>query len=169
MIALLARVSWGRVAATLMVVALLAAGVWKIYHTGVVAGRTEVQTQWDSAKAKQNADDLAAEQETRKRELALQADADTLRRTKDAQITKVSHERDAALAANRLLRTPRPPEYTPAPPGTGPVCSGSGLFTQDADFLIRESARSDGLRAAYLYCEAQYNKARDAVNSGGSD
>lgn len=167
----IAGINWGRVAATLAIVGAISAGVWKIHHTGVTSGRNEIQSQWDSAKLKQANKDLEAEKkegerakEARKRELELQTEADTLRRIKDAQIKEISRQRDRALADNRLLRTPRPAEYTPTPPGTGPVCSGAGLFTEDADFLIRESARASRLRAAYLNCETQYNKARDAVN-----
>jgi hypothetical protein len=159
-------INWGRVAATLALVALLAAGLWKLHHTGVESGRAEVQAQWNLAKLAQADADKLAEADTRQRERALQDDADNLRKAKDEQITKISGQLKLALAAVRVQHaTPRPPDYTPAPAGTGAACSGSSLYREDAEFLIRESSRADELRAAYLYCEAQYAKARDAVNA----
>lgn len=138
-----------------------------IHHTGVQDGRAETMAKWDTAKRKQIEANLQLEYDTRVREQALQAATDTLRRTKDAQLNKISGDLRAALDANRVLRTPRPPEPaadTPAPTGAGPVCSGAGLFREDADFLVREAARADGLRVAYLQCEAQYNAAVKTVN-----
>ena len=125
---------------------------------GHANGAASVQAKWDAAN-------LKAETETRVREQALQTDADTLRRTKDARIHKITGDLRAALAANRMLRAARPPEYTPAPAGTGPLCGGAGLYREDADFLVGEAARADGLRAAYLQCEAQYDAATKAVNT----
>lgn len=165
-LAVLSRVNWGRVAAVFALVTLLAAGVWKIHHTGVVSGRAEVQAQWDFAKLAQAEADKIAEADTRQRERALQDDADNLRKAKDEQIKKISGQLKLALAAVRVQHaTPRPPDYIPAPAGAGAACSGASLFTQDAEFLVRESSRADELRVAYLHCEAQYNKARDAVNA----
>jgi hypothetical protein len=157
-------VNWGRVATTLALVALLAAGLWKVHHTGVTSGRAEVQAQWKLAKLAQAEADKVAEADTRQRERALQDDADNLRKAKDEQIKKIDRQLKLALAAVRVQHaTPRPPDYTPAAAGAGAACSGASLFTQDAEFLVRESARADGIRAAYLNCEAQYNKARDAM------
>lgn len=161
-------INWTRVAAVLaLLAALLAtltAGVWTIYHAGVGEGRDEVRAQWNLAKASQAESDLKLETETRLREQLLQTNADDLRKTKDAQINKIAGSLRAALAANSVLRAARPPEYTPAPAGAGPLCSGAGLFREDADFLVRESARANGLRAAYLHCEAQYSAAVKALN-----
>lgn len=158
-------INWGRISAVLALMAALSAGIWKIHHTGVVEGRAEVQSQWNLAKLAQSESDLKLETETRLREQQLQNNADDLRRTKDAQLNKIAGSLRAALAANSLLRAARPTGYTPAPPGTGPLCSGASLFREDADFLSRESARADGLRAAYINCEAQYAAARKAVNT----
>lgn len=47
------------------------------------------------------------------------------------------------------------------PPGAAdPVaCTGAGLFRSDAEFLVRESARADGLRLQLSACQAAYNAA----------
>jgi hypothetical protein len=39
-----------RIIAALIIAALLAAGVWKIHHNGIVKGRAEVQSDWDRSK-----------------------------------------------------------------------------------------------------------------------
>lgn len=97
----------------------------------------------------------------RTREQGLQAAADKLRETKDAEIRTVN----ARLAATLAELRSRPSR--PAPDATGqgseaqpPASGGTGaqLYREDAEFLAREAARADEIRAALQQCTALYDE-----------
>lgn len=94
------------------------------------------------------------------RERDMQAAADKLRETKDAQIRTIN----ARLAATLVELRDRParPAYT-LDTGSGlkpPAIGGTGafLYREDAEFLAREAARADEIRAALQQCTAQYDE-----------
>lgn len=160
--------NWLRVGLVASVLALLASGIFAVHHNGVAQGRAEVQAKWDGERLEQAAAKAAQDALDREKEQVMQAAADDLRRTFNEKTAQLSGDLDAARAANRLLRAPRPANYTapgPAAEAASPraSCSGASLFAEDADFALREAARADGLRLAYLRCEAQYNAARDTL------
>ena len=64
--------SYIRIAIALAAVAAIAAAGWKIHHTGVVAGRAEVQAAWDADIALRTAAALKASEAARATELVLQ-------------------------------------------------------------------------------------------------
>jgi hypothetical protein len=158
--------NWLRVALVALLVAGTTAGLWKIRHDGVNAGRAEVQASWDAERVTVAKQVIATEKKYRATEQSLRDESDQLRKTLNGQIAKVAIDLDAARAANRLLHsTPRPANFTAPAPGTGPGCSAASLFTEDADAALRLAAEADVLRFAYLQCEAQYGSARQALEA----
>lgn len=100
--------------------------------------------------------------------------SDTTRIEKDKadEISSLRADRDAALA--ELRNRPR----RPAPSATqseadaedGPGATGRQLYGEDAEFLVREAARADEIRAEVKACYAQYDSLVAALEpslSGG--
>lgn len=65
-----------RIVAVLAVIALIAGGIWKIRHGGIVDGRAEVQSKWEADKAERMAAALKASEAARAKEAALRAQRD---------------------------------------------------------------------------------------------
>lgn len=132
------------------------------YYKGNSAGKSEVQQQWDKEKAEQYAEYAKGQEEARKREQELQANADKLRREKDAQIKEVN-ARATALANSLRNRQTRPAETSTVPSAAGvgqSACTGKELYREDGEFLVRIAREADELRAALDQCYKQYNAAR---------
>ena len=91
---------------------------------------------------------IDAERKSRKQELALQAAADAARSTKDAEITIIRNQLDAALA------------NLPGAAGTCPPATGAQLSREDAEFLAREAARADAVVSGLKACQSVYELAR---------
>ncbi len=161
--------SLAKIAAGVALVLALLAGVWKIHHTGVVAGRAEVQLLWDQDIAKAAEESAAKLDKVKKDSAALQIATDKERGNLNAHIRSIDLERDELL--RRLRDRPvRPAESggsVPASPGTGasaPSCTGAELFGQDAEFLTREASRAEILRAHIKSLESQYERVRKLIN-----
>jgi hypothetical protein len=132
------------------------------YYKGNSAGRAEVQQQWDKEKAEQYAAYAKGQEEARQREQALQANADKLRRDKDAEIKNIN-ARAAALTNSLRDRQTRPTETNTVSSTTSvrPAgCSGKELYREDGAFLVGLAAEADGLKAALDQCYRQYDAAR---------
>lgn len=93
------------------------------------------------------------EQVIRDKEHQYQADADKIRKDKDAQITAINSQLVDAIAELRK-RPSRATETTTRP--TSQACDGSELFAEDSEFLVREAARADTIRIALQSCYQQY-------------
>jgi len=132
------------------------------YYKGNSAGKSEVQQQWDKEKAEQYAAYAKGQEEARQREQALQADADKLRREKDAEVRNIN-ARAAALANSLRERQARPADAdsvsSAASVGSG-ACTGKNLYREDGEFLVRIAAEADELRAALQQCYKQYQAIR---------
>lgn len=94
------------------------------------------------------------------------AQAKSLQKVTSNEIANINADRDAALDELRA----RPGRGTPATTTTiAGACStplggtGAFLFREDAQFLTREAARSDGIRVALKGCYAQYDAAREML------
>jgi hypothetical protein len=132
------------------------------YYKGNSAGKSEVQQQWDKEKADQYAAYAKGQEEARQREQALQANADKLRREKDAEIRNIN-ARAAALTNSLRDRQTRPTEASAVSIASGarPTgCSGKELYREDGAFLVGLAAEADGLKAALDQCYRQYDAAR---------
>jgi hypothetical protein len=135
------------------------------YMKGDTAGRAHVQQQWDKERAQQAEAHAVAMEAARQKEQALQANADQLRKDKEREIRDLN-ARAVALTASLRQRPERPTAETSSVPGaagTGSAvagCTGAELSRPDAEFLAREAARADELRAALRQCLSQYETLR---------
>lgn len=155
----LALLNW-RMWVVIIIALVLAASHWKAYHMGAAS----VKAKWAAEKlevARQSAKLIEA---NIAKTNTLQDRADTIRRTKDAEIQRIRDERDAALVS--LRNRPDRPSDADMPKGAsaGPACTGRSLFHEDADFLVRESARADEQRLQLTQCQAAYESARQVIN-----
>lgn len=153
-----------RIVAVLAIIAFIAGGLWKVRHGGIVDGRAEVQAKWDADKAEQAAAALKAKEAAQQKERELQEAADRLRRAKDAEIRDLNVR--VGELANRLRNRPDRPADAPAGAASGARpggCTGAELYRSDGEFLVRLAADADRVRLALRQCQAQYEKARDAV------
>lgn len=141
----------------------LAAACWKSY----VSGKRVVQAEWNIERAAQVSAALAASEAARAREQALQANADKLRREKDAQIATLNGT--VGRLTKRLQDRPDRPAVNPAAPassagGDAKGCTGDFLYRPDGAFLVGEAQRADTIRIALDRCEKAYGEAAGAVN-----
>ena len=94
-----------------------------------------------------------AEKTIRDKEHQYQADADQIRKDKDAQIKAINNQLVDAVSELRK----RPSRTTEASNGqTGQSCNGSQLYAEDSIFLTREATRADTIRIALQACYDQY-------------
>jgi hypothetical protein len=151
-----------RVWAAILVAVALAASHWKVYKLG----QTGVRAEWNAEKLDTAQQTLRLLEKNAATTTALQDNADTLRRTKNAQITRLSADLAAALAG--LQNRPDRPSAASVPTDTGagpnPGCTGAQLYRADSEFLVREAARADRLLADLAQCQAAYDSARAALN-----
>jgi hypothetical protein len=151
-----------RVWAAILIAVALAASHWKAYKLG----QTGVRAEWDAEKLDTAQQTLRLLEKNAATTAALQDNADSLRRTKNAQITRLNADLATALAG--LQNRPDRPSAGSVPTDTGagpnPGCTGAQLFRPDAGFLVRESARADKLLADLAQCQAANDQARAAVN-----
>ena len=133
---------WLNPARWLLIIAAIAAaglGLWRL-------DASRQQIGYDRAQAEYTAAALKASEAARQREQDLQTQADKARKVKDAEIARIGRSLDAAL--DSLRHRPERPAELPSPASAGAGCSGAQLYRADAEFLARESARADELRAA---------------------
>jgi small-conductance mechanosensitive channel len=140
----------------------LAASHWKVYKVG----QNEKQAEWNAEKLDTAQQTLRLLESRDRTTTALQDNADTLRRNKNAHIARLDADLAAALAGlqNRPDRPSDANLPTDTSAGPNPGCTGAQLFKPDAGFLVRESARADKLLADLGQCQAAYDSARKAVN-----
>ena len=86
----------------------------------------------------------------RDKEHQYQADADKIRKDKDAQIQNINNQ--LVNAISELRKRPGRTEQA----SNGQSCNGAGLYAEDAEFLVREAARADQIRVALQACYNQY-------------
>jgi hypothetical protein len=91
------------------------------------------------------------EQVIRAKEHKYQLDADQIRKEKDAQIRDINSKLVDAVSELRK-RPSRAAETNP-----GQNCNGTRLYAEDAEFLVREAARADEIRAGLQACYKQYD------------
>lgn len=92
-----------------------------------------------------------AEKTLRDKEHQYQADADQIRKDKDAQIKAINNQLVDAIS--ELRKRPSRTEQA----SNGQSCNGASLYAEDAEFLVREAARADEIRIALQSCYKQYD------------
>ena len=68
---MIALLPWGKIAAVVALLVVLAGGAWKVRHGGIVEGRAEVQMKWDKERAETTAAALVASEAARAKEQVL--------------------------------------------------------------------------------------------------
>lgn len=107
---------------------------------------------------------IEANRHARRQEQILQAKADTELVNKNAEIKTISDELDRALDELRK----RPSRVSvPNPPGSAKGATGAELSREDAEFLTREAARADALKAELNYCYRLYDEAKKSLEIDG--
>jgi vacuolar-type H+-ATPase subunit F/Vma7 len=94
---------------------------------------------------------VAQQQVVQEKEKEYQAAADQIRKDKDAQIKIINNQLVDAISELRK----RPSRADQA--NAGQNCNGTRLYSEDAEFLIREAARADEIRIALQSCYKQYD------------
>jgi hypothetical protein len=144
-----------------VVVAVGVAGASGLYQ-GHKLGKAEVQQAWDKEKAEQLAAYAKAQEEARAKEQELQANADQLRREKDAEIRNINAR--ATALANSLQQ--RPSISTQSSTVSGSTSSGQGgctprqLYRESAEDFVKVAIEADNLRLALKQCYTQYEALR---------
>lgn len=132
------------------------------YWQGDSAGQAKVQQKWDHEKAIQLAEYAKAQEEARNKERQIQAEADKLRKEKDAEIKNLN-ARSLALANSLRERPTRPTEGSQVSSTTGAgatSCTGKELYREDGAVLIGIAREADELRIALKQCYQQYSAAK---------
>ena len=94
---------------------------------------------------------VAQEKLAKEKEEQYQDAADQIRKDKDAQIKAINNQLVDAISELRK----RPSRSESA--SNGQSGTGATLFAEDAEFLIREAARADQIRAGLEACYKQYD------------
>ena len=89
--------------------------------------------------------------ETQKLQEAHQAQADRIESEKNAQIRTINNQ--LADAISQLRSRPSRAQTS----NTGACGTGATLYADDAEFLVREAARADTIRAGLKACYEQYD------------
>ena len=151
-----------RLWAAVVVAVGLAASHWKVFNLG----KAEIRAEWAADKLEESKQALRLTEKTIEKTTTLQASADQLRKDKDAKIAALDVRLTDAL--NRLRDRPERPREGDMPTGAGagpaPICTGAGLYREDASAFIREAARANRLLDNLAQCQDQYNKVREALN-----
>ena len=137
---------------------------WKAYKMGEHSRDTEIATE-NTMRAQGM---LKLVERAQEKQAEIQAAAEKQTEVDHAQITKLNTDLNAARTAERMRRTARPAGYVPPTDATAaatPSCSARSLYAEDADVLIRLAGEADGLRIAYLGCQARYNAARTQLEA----
>ena len=103
---------------------------------------------------------LKAEQEARAKEQIMNYDAYKLRAEKDDKIQTINSQLDSAL--RQLRNRPLRPS-NPSAPSVGEACTGTKLYREDAEFLAREAARAESVKAERDYYYERYENARKSL------
>jgi len=79
---------------------------------------------------------------------------------RDDEIANINASRDALLVQlrNRPRRPTSPAAESSIDGQAASGCTGSSIYAQDAEFLIREAARADTIRAGLKACYAQFDE-----------
>jgi len=105
-------------------------------------------------------------------EQSLREKSDAQTKSYAARVSRLVAERDRLVAGlrNRPERPSRPDVPESSAAGEAPQsCAGDRLYRSDAEFLVREAARADLIRAALERCQAQYDEVRRAINGEHQD
>jgi hypothetical protein len=144
-----------------VVAAIGVAGAGGLYQ-GHQLGKAEIQQAWDKEKAEQYAQYAKAQEEARAKEQELQANADQLRKEKDAEIRNINARANAL--SNSLQQRPSISTQASAVSGSSGAgqsgCTPRQLYRESAEDFVKVALEADNLRVALAQCYAQYDSLR---------
>jgi hypothetical protein len=131
------------------------------YFQGSEHGQAKVQNLWDKEKAAQYAEYAKGQEEARKKEQELQANADQLRQEKDREIRNLNAR--ATALNNSLQHRPTRTSEAGSLPNSSKSCSGASgkeLARGDAEFLVWYATEAARIQADLNQCIRQYEALR---------
>ena len=131
------------------------------YFQGSEHGQAKVQNLWDKEKAAQYAEYAKAQEEARKKEQELQANADQLRQEKDREIRNLNAR--ATALNDSLQHRPTRTSEAGSLPNSSKSCSGASgkeLARGDAEFLVWYATEAARIQADLNQCIRQYEALR---------
>lgn len=136
-----------------------------LYFRGVKDGTARTTLQWEVKVAQQYAQAAAREATVRAENTQLQTYVQTLTEAEAREATRVDRLTRGVLDGlqSRSARPPAAGADSGRRSGTGDAprfSTGAELYREDSEFLIREAARADQIRAALRTCTAQYDAVR---------
>lgn len=152
---------WFRIAGVVAVGLIL----WFVASSLIGYGSDKVQAKWDTEKARDAAAVVLAKDKAREDTRLLQIQADTERRNKDEKLKILAANLDYAISQLHS-RPPRPSQADmPKVADAGPLCTGAGLYRDDAEVLTRLAASAKSTTLQLESCEADYARAVNTVNA----
>ena len=151
----------------IVVAVMLALGVTQSMHVGLLKSQLAGERQAHAdTKFKYSEAARVAEVEARKRESDLQAFADQLRKTKDAQIAALRS--DVRALRDSLSNLPTRPAGDPGAATAGfgqaaPGCAGPVLYRDTAEALAGEAERADLIRLNLKACYSAWDAAAEVM------
>lgn len=133
-----------------ILLALLGVQTMRLNHAHMQ--RAQLEAQYAEAARKAEADARATERKW-------QDQANETAKAKDETILNINARLDDALGELRN-RPSRPAGDVPSTSSTCKGTTGAGIYAEDSEFLIREAARADRLRAALSACYQTYDALR---------
>jgi hypothetical protein len=145
-----------KIVAGFLVISVIFSAGWTVQGWRKDQEIAKIQTQISRERAD-------AETAMRKREQDLSASAAQARKVKDEEIASIRTKLDSALVQLRDRKKRPSSSGVPQAPAAGcPAQSADGtqLYREDAEFLAREAARADEIRAALQQCQTAYEELR---------
>jgi hypothetical protein len=129
-------------------------------------GAQSVQVKWNATEEERTKEIDRIKLETERKNVEIVTKAAAQQKALNEKIVNLNKSLTTALAS-LSDRPDRPSGETPIDStGTESAtsCTGTNLFRQDAEFLIREAARADEIRLYWAQCQEQYNFLKDTIN-----
>jgi hypothetical protein len=144
----------------------LAGTAWYAHSKGKQSGMQQVQTLWIAERAAIQEAQAKEMEQARKREQALQAQVDQIRRSHRNEISRINRDHAALVDSLRDRPEARAGDSgVPEGAAAGVGCTGAGLSKPDSEFLVwlgREAART---QAALNACITAYDEVRRSLNN----
>ena len=152
-----------RVWVELAILAACCYGGWYAYDWAYARGAAGVQARWDRVEAQRATESARVALQALQTTKDLQTTVDSIRSTKDAQISSLNSTLASAVAglSNRPSRADQ--SGVPGHAGASTGCYPSQLYREDSAVVIKLAGEADKLRSDLQQCYAQYQAARNTV------
>jgi hypothetical protein len=142
----------------------LSAGVLAITHYSAYRlGSQGVQAEFDAYRLEQLEATRKLQEASRGYVDELKTDAEKRIEVKNAELAKINNRLDATLSELRKRAGRGSEANMPNTASAQSICTGRGLFSEDAEFLAREAARADSVKYDLVQCQGQYNKSKELL------